>query len=52
MPSLKDYLSTEWRYNVQSKFYKYFEEWFNNLTDTQISYFTAYMNGHKTCFTK
>ena len=52
MNKLKEYLWVEWKYNVHSKFYKYFEEWFINLTETQILYYTAYMNGKTTFFIK
>lgn len=48
MKELKSYLWQQWsRCNIP-KYYKYFEEWFAKLTDNQIEYFTAYMNGQKT----
>lgn len=36
---LKEYLWNEWKFNTQPKYYKYFEEWLNNLTDVQIIYY-------------
>lgn len=47
MNDLKGYLWYEWTHSTLPKYYKYFEEWFNNLTDNQILYFTAYCNGKK-----
>ncbi len=44
---LKDYLWNEFRYNVHPKYYKYFEEWFSNLTENQILYYTAYSQSKK-----
>jgi len=44
---LKDYLYTEWKYNVAPKYLHYFEEWFLNLTKEQIFYYTAFMNKKK-----
>ena len=44
---MKEYLWKEFRYNVHSKYYKFFEEWYNNLTDNQIIYYTAYSMGLK-----
>ena len=49
---LKEYLHTEWRYNVHPKYLKYFEEWYNQLTEKQRLYYNAYMDGNKTPFTK
>ena len=48
MEKLKEYLWTEFRYNVHPKYYQYFEEWYKNLTDNQISYYIAYSQGLKT----
>lgn len=45
--SLKDYLWNEFKFNVHPKYYKYFEEWYNNLTENQILYYTAYSKGLK-----
>ena len=45
--SLKEYLWNEFRYNTQKKYYKYFEDWFMNITDNQRMYFEAYMKGLK-----
>jgi len=47
---LKEYLFNEWKYNVLKKFLKYFDEWYENITDNQRMYFEAYMNGKKTPF--
>ena len=42
---LHQYLEQEWiRYN-NKRYWKYFEEWIENLTDNQIYYFTLYLNG-------
>ena len=48
MDKLKEYLKKEFIYNTVPKYYKYFEEWFNNLTKNQLVFYTAYMNGCKT----
>jgi len=45
---LKEYLWNEFKFNVHKKYYKYFDEWYNNIIDNQILYYTAYMNGKKT----
>lgn len=45
---LKSYLWQEFSKNNLPKYYKYFEQWVNNLTYNQITYFTAYMSEHKT----
>ena len=47
---LKEYLWDEFRRNVLKKYYKYFDEWYNNITDKQRMYYTAYMRGQKTPF--
>lgn len=47
---LKEYLWNEFRYNVLKKYYKYFDEWYENITDTQKMYYVAYMKGLKTPF--
>ena len=33
---LKEYLQLEWKYNNHNKYQKYFEQWFVNLTPSQI----------------
>lgn len=43
---LEQYLREEWYKNNMPKYYKYFEEWFNNLTNNQIFYFTQSKNKH------
>ena len=45
--ALKEYLWNEFRYNVHPKYYKYFEDWFSNLIDNQILYYTTYSKGLK-----
>lgn len=45
---LKEYLWNEFRYNVLKKYHKYFDEWYENITETQRLYFEAYMKGSKT----
>lgn len=47
-PQLKSYLWQEFSKNNLPRYYKYFEQWINNLTNNQIAYFTAYMLEHKT----
>lgn len=32
------------------KYYKYFDEWYDNLTENQILYYISYMEGKKTPF--
>ena len=44
MNNLHTYLEREWRFNNHAKYQHYFEEWFSNLTDSQIFYFTKDMN--------
>ena len=41
--NLRDYLRKEWKHNNISKYQKYFDMWFNNLTDNQIYYYNLYM---------
>lgn len=36
---MKEWLRTQWRYDNHPKYQKYFEEWYNNITDTQKQYF-------------
>ena len=47
---LKEYLWNEFRYNVLKKYYGYFDEWYENITDTQRMYYISYMKGKKTPF--
>jgi hypothetical protein len=49
--NLKEYLRREFTYNTIPKYYKYFEEWFDNLTEEQKLYYECYMNGQKSPFT-
>lgn len=37
--NLKIYLKNEWNKNNHTKYHKYFDEWFKNLTENQIYYF-------------
>ena len=46
--TVKQYLWEEFRRNNIPKFYKYFDEWIENLTDEQIRFYTAYSEGNKT----
>lgn len=46
--NVKQYLWEEFRRNNIPKFYKYFDEWIGNLTDEQISFYSAYAEGKKT----
>ena len=48
MEQLMRYLWIEFSHSTIPKYYKYFEEWFSNLTENQILFYTAYMNGLKT----
>lgn len=48
-PALKSYLLEEYSRNNLPRYYKYFEQWVDNLTYEQILYFTAYMLKQKTC---
>lgn len=48
--SLKEYLWNEFRYNVLKKYYKYFDEWYENITENQRLYYISYMEGKKTPF--
>lgn len=45
---IREYLSKEWRYNVHKKYHKYFDEWFSNVTETQMLYFKCWMKGQLT----
>ena len=46
--NVKQYLWEEFSRNNIPKFYKYFDEWIENLTDEQITFYTAYSEGKKT----
>jgi hypothetical protein len=45
---MKEYLWQQWQYCNNPKYYKYFEEWFSNITETQKLYFEAWSKGLKT----
>jgi len=50
MKELKTYLQMQFKRSVHKKYLHLFEQWFNNLTNDQIMYFTAYMQGKKSPF--
>ena len=55
MKDLKVYLKTEWIRSVakkyqQKKYQSLFDDWYNNLTENQRTYFTAYADGKKSPF--
>ena len=45
---VKQYLWNEFKLNNNPKYYRYFEEWFNNLTEAQLLFYKAYSKGDKT----
>jgi len=47
MEDIKKYLWYEFTHTTLPKYYKYFEEWFNNLTENQLAYYRAYASGAK-----
>lgn len=47
MGQLKEYLHKEFTWNTIKKYYKYFDEWFDNLTEIQIMWYECYMKGQK-----
>lgn len=36
---LKEFLWKEWKFNTLPKYYKYFDEWINNLTESQMTFY-------------
>lgn len=42
---LKEYLFKEWKYNVHKRYLKYFEEWYENLLDSQKEFYKSWMKG-------
>lgn len=46
--NVTQYLWEEFRRNNIPKFYKYFDEWIENLTEGQMLFYTAYSEGKKT----
>lgn len=50
MEELKEYLQKEFDRTVLRKYRHLFEQWFSKLTDNQIMYYTAYMQGKKSPF--
>jgi hypothetical protein len=45
---MKEYLWEQWKRCNNSKYYKYFEEWYKNMTDIQKSFAIAWSKGLKT----
>lgn len=45
---LREYLWNEWKYNVHKRYLKYFDEWYENITEEQRQFFETYRNGNKT----
>ena len=50
MNELKTYLQAQFKRTVHKKYHSLFDQWFANLTDNQIMYYTAYMQGKKSPF--
>ncbi len=42
---LKEYIWQDFRRSNIPKYYKYFDEWYNNLTDNQKYYWSLRMTG-------
>lgn len=43
---LYEYLKNEWRHNCMwGKYGKYFDQWFDNLTDTQLFQYQVWLEG-------
>jgi hypothetical protein len=40
------YLREEWKQNNITKYQKYFDEWINNLTETQLYYYNYLWLNH------
>ena len=45
MDELYEYLKNEWRYNNHPKYMKFFDDWYNNLTEWQRKCYTIWMKG-------
>lgn len=45
---MKEYLWEQWQRCNNPKYYKYFEEWFKNMTDIQKQYAIVWSQGLKT----
>jgi hypothetical protein len=43
---LKEYLFNEWKYNVHKRYLKYFDEWYDNLLDSQKEFYKSWMEGY------
>ena len=43
---LKEYLCNEWKYNVHKRYLKYFDEWYDNLLDSQKEFYKSWMEGY------
>lgn len=42
---VREYLYNEWKYNCHKKYLKYFDEWFDNLLDSQKESYESWMKG-------
>ena len=42
---LKEYIRRDFYFSNIDKYHKYFEEWYLNLTDTQLEFWTKRMEG-------
>ena len=47
MDKIKEYLQEQWKFCNHPKYYKYFEEWYANITGTQMMYFKCWSEGNK-----
>lgn len=45
--NMKEYLWEQWKLCNHPKYYQYFDEWYNNITDTQKMYFKCWSEGKK-----
>ena len=43
---LREYLWNEWRYNVHKRYWKHFDEWYDNLLESQKEFFKSWMEGY------
>lgn len=39
-PNIKEWLHERWRFDNHAKYQQYFESWFENLTESQLMYFS------------
>ena len=47
---MKEYLYNEWKLYNSSKYLHLFDEWYKNLTESQMLYYKAYSEGKKPPF--